>query len=226
MDVWRISLDLPTASVKSLESTLSADESQRRAARFHFPADRDRYIAAHGCLRNVLARYLNCEPNQLIFSTNDYGKPGLGSHNLEFNLSHSGNFALIVVTREHKVGVDVERVRDDLEVESIAKRYFSPNEISELMVLQPEQRDAGFFNCWTRKEAYIKAHGLGLSLPLDSFDVSLTPNEPATLRATRPNPQEAARWRLLSLDVDSSYAAAVAVEMPGSEIRLWNFTVR
>jgi 4'-phosphopantetheinyl transferase len=210
VDVWRISLDLPTATVKSLESTLSADETQH-AARFHFLKDSHRYIAAHGCLRNILARYLRCEPGQLSFSTNEYGKPVLEERELEFNLSHSSDFALIAVSRGHKVGVDVERVRQDIELESIASRFFSQNEVAEMMVLSPDRRAIAFFNCWTRKEAYIKAHGLGLSLLLENFDVSLTPNEPAILRATRPDPEEAARWELISLEVDPCYAAAIAV---------------
>jgi len=222
VDVWRISLDFSVTSVKLLESILSADES-RRAARFRFPSARDRYIAAHGCLRVILARYLNCEPAQLRFSSNQYGKPALQDLKLEFNLSHSGVFALIAATQGHKVGVDVERVRSDLEFERIASRFFSQNEISELMVVPPDQRQIAFFNCWTRKEAYIKAQGLGLSLPLESFDVSLTPNEPAILNATRPDSDEAARWMLFSMEVDPCYAAAVAVKGKNSEFRLWDW---
>jgi 4'-phosphopantetheinyl transferase len=211
VDLWRIALNLPPASVKPLESHLSADESQR-AARFRFPADRDRYIVAHGCLREILVRYLHCQPGQLSFSTNEYGRPSLEDHKLEFNLSHSGNFALIAVSQEHKVGVDVERIRSDLEQDSIARRFFSANEVAELMALPPDQKELAFFNCWTRKEAYIKAQGLGLTLPLNSFDVSLAPIEPAILHATRPNPREADRWTLLALDVDPNYVAALAVE--------------
>lgn len=230
VDVWRISLDLPPDSVKRLESALSVDES-RRAARFYFPADRDRYITAHGCLRDILALYLRCEPAQLSFSTNKYGKPALIGHDLEFNLSHSGDFALIAVTRARKVGVDLERIRSDMAVERLASRFFSPGEVSELVALAPEQRVTGFFTCWTRKEAYIKARGLGLSLPLDSFDVSLAPDEPAILHATRPEQQEAAGWTLLALNVDPGYAAALAVEgaalSPSKgknlEFRLWDW---
>jgi 4'-phosphopantetheinyl transferase len=221
VDIWRITLDLPPASVTSLESNLSADETQR-AGRFHISAGREHYIVAHGVLRDVLVRYLHSEPRQLEFSTNDYGKPALDSHKLEFNLSHSGDFALIAITRERKVGVDVERIRPELECESIARRFFSPNEVFELMALPAEQRGMAFFNGWTRKEAYIKAQGMGLSMPLDSFDVSLTPNERAILRATRPDAQAAFHWTLLSLDVDPNYAAAVAVESQGLEFRFWD----
>ena len=227
VNVWRISLSLHSAAVESLQSTLSEGESQR-AARFHFTKDRDHYIVSHGGLRDILARYLRCEPGQLNFSTGEYGKPALiPDKGLEFNLAHSGNYALIAITCGRKIGVDVEHIRQNMEFERIANRFFSPNEISELMTLPPDQREVAFFNCWTRKEAYIKAQGLGLSLPLDSFDVSLTPDEPALLRATRPDSQEAARWFLLALEVDVGYAAAIATEKSqGLELRLWDWNRR
>ena len=158
VDVWRISLELPTASVRLLGSYLSGDESHR-AARFHFPQDRKRFIAAHGCLRDTLTRYLRCEPHQLTFSTGEHGKPALTSHKgIDFNLAHSGDYALVGVTRERRIGVDVERIRKKIELDKIARRFFSPSEVSELMASPPEQREMAFFLCWTRKEAYIKAH--------------------------------------------------------------------
>ena len=147
--------------MRSLEQTLSADEKER-AARFHFPVDRERFIAAHGCLRAILRRYLGCESDQISFSVNQYGKPALNDYPLEFNLSHSGNYALIGITRKQKIGVDVEKVRPEIELESIAEHNFSKREVAELMSLPPGQRVAGFFLCWTRKEAYIKAHGTGI----------------------------------------------------------------
>lgn len=224
VDVWRIALDLSSDSIKLIESTLSADETQK-AARFHFPADRDRFIAAHGSLRAILGRYLRCKPVELTFSVNSYGKPALLNSNLEFNLSHSGDFAMVAVTSDRKIGVDLERIRPDMELENIASRNFSEIEVSELMGLPPEQRGIGFFNCWTRKEAYIKAQGVGLSLPLDSFDVSLTPDQPAVLRATRPNLQEAARWTLRPLDVAPNYAGALAVEGIDLDLRFWDWNL-
>ena len=224
VDVWRIFLDLSADSVELKESTLSANERER-ASRFHFPKDSDRFIAAHGSLREILARYLHRKPAQLTFSVDQQGKPALVDSKLEFNLSHSSDFALLAVTRERNIGVDVERIRTDMELENIAIHNFSKIEISELMALPLEQRIAGFFNCWTRKEAYIKAHGLGLSLPLDSFDVSLIPDQPANLRATRPNPQEAVRWTMRSLDVAPNYAGALAVEGLGLVFRLWDWNL-
>ncbi len=215
VDVWRVHV----ASTNLDETTLSPDEHQR-AAKFHFEKDRHRYVVSHTCLRDILARYLQTEPAKLKFSVNKYGKPFLPKNELEFNLSHSGEYALIAVTRGRKVGVDVEQIRADVEIENLAQRNFSPREISELMALPVEQRAVGFFNCWTRKEAYIKAQGLGLSLPLDSFDVSL--GEPARLCATRPDADESARWTVLSLDVDSNYAGAVAVRGNNLDFKFWD----
>ncbi len=226
VDVWCAHLNIPNDSLKSLETTLSADEAER-AAHFHFPADRDRFIASHGFLRDVLARYLHCEPRQLIFSIGTYGKPALFANSsqkkIEFNLSHSRDYALVAVTWEHKVGIDVEWARQGISSQVIARQYFSKSEVAELVALPSEKWQAGFFNCWTRKEAYIKAQGQGLSLPLESFDVSLTPNEPAILRATRPDQEEAARWTLLSLEIDPRYSSAVAVDAKSVEFRLWDW---
>jgi 4'-phosphopantetheinyl transferase len=222
VDVWRLSFDLPTDAVKSIESTLSADESAR-AARFHFEVDKNRFIVAHGVLRKILGRYLHRDSAELTFSVNQYGKPALVNSTLEFNLSHSGDFALIAVTQGRKIGVDVERIRQGISSHVIAQQYFSKAEVAELQSLPIEQRESAFFTCWTRKEAYIKAQGLGLALPLESFDVSLSPNEPAMLRATRPDPQESARWMLRSLDVDPNYAGAIAVENDTLDFRFFSY---
>lgn len=227
VDIWRIHLDPGLDSVKPFESTLSADET-RRASSFRFDQDRNRYVLAHYSLRRVLGRYLNAEPAQLEFTIDPNGKPALRTHKLEFNLSHSGSFALAAVTAHRPIGVDVERMREAISSHSIARQYFSPVEVAELETVPSEQRELAFFTCWTRKEAFIKALGLGLSLPLDSFDVSLTPNEPAILRAVRPQPQEAERWILRSLDVAPRYAGAVAVQNADAknrdlEFRLWDW---
>ena len=222
VDVWRLSLDLLTDSVKSIESTLSADEAER-AARFRFEVDKNRFIVSHGVLRNILGRYLHLDPAELTFSVNQYGKPALDNSALEFNLSHSGDFALIAITQGRKIGVDVERIRQGISSHVIAQQYFSKAEVAELQSLPIDQRESAFFICWTRKEAYIKAQGLGLALPLESFDVSLTPGQPAILRATRPDEKEAARWTLRSLDVDPNYAGAIAVEGADLDLRLFSY---
>ena len=223
VDVWRLSLDLSTDSVKSVESTLSANEKER-AARFHFEVDKNRFVIAHGVLRKILGHYLHRNPAELTFSVNQYGKPALDNSSLEFNLSHSGDFALIAVTQGRKIGVDVEHIRQGISSHVIAQQYFSKAEVAELQSLPIEKRVNGFFTCWTRKEAYIKAQGLGLALPLESFDVSLTPGQPAILRATRPDEKEAAHWALRSLDVDPNYAGAVAVEGAEFDFRFFAYS--
>jgi 4'-phosphopantetheinyl transferase len=225
VDIWRIRLDLPMSSIRQLEESLSEDEKDR-ASRFYFLADQNRYIISHGSLRKILALYLHCEPDQLSFSVNAYGKPSLDQGSLEFNLSHSGDFALLAITQERKIGVDVERMRTGISADIIGGHYFSKAEMAELQAMPLEQRETAFFLCWTRKEAYIKAQGQGLSLPLDSFDVSLTPDRPAILHATRPDLAEAARWTLLSLKVDPGYEAAVAVEGKDLDFRLWDCKLR
>ena len=222
VDVWRLSLNLLVDSVKLIESILSVDESAR-AARFHFEVDKNRFIVAHGVLRKILGCYLHRDPAELTFSINQYGKPALVNSALEFNLSHSGDFALIAVTQGRKIGVDVERIRQGISSHVIAQQYFSKAEVAELQSLPIEQREVAFFTCWTSKEAYIKAQGLGLSLPLESFDVSLSPGQPAILRATRPDEKEAAHWTLRSLDVDPNYAGAVAVEGNALDFRLFSY---
>jgi 4'-phosphopantetheinyl transferase len=225
VELWRVSLDVLPDSVKLSKSNLSADEIQR-ASRFRFDQDRERFIVAHASLRGILARHLQAEPSRLEFSTNEYGKPFLPGSEIEFNLSHSGDYALIAVTRGRDVGVDIEQIRAEVEIESLAARYFSSVEVSELLALPLEQRTIGFFNCWTRKEAYIKARGLGLSLPLDSFDVSLSPDQPALLRATRPNANDAAQWTVLSLPIGSGYAGAIAVRGHDLDFRFFDWTTR
>ena len=224
VDVWRVSIsDFVPDSVRWMESILSPEEI-KRADRFHFQADRHRFVVSHASLRDILSRYLYRSPQDIEFTANEHGKPVISPlSQLDFNLSHSGDFALIAIANGRKVGGDVEKHRTDMEHEKIAQRFFSNNEKSDLQELPDDQKMAGFFNCWTRKEAYIKAHGLGLLLPLDGFDVSLRPNEPAVLRATRPDSQEASRWTLLSLQVSPDHTGAVSVEGKKLEFRLWKW---
>jgi len=223
VDIWRVSLDRYPASAQWAESTLSADESER-AARFHFEKDRHRYSLAHACLRDILSRYLHCKTGQIKFSTNGYGKPMLPPETkMEFNLSHSGDFVLIAVACGHRVGVDLEHFRMDLDHEKIAHRFFSQAECEEFIQIPHKQKVIAFFNCWTRKEAYSKAHGLGMSLPLNSFDVLFTPNIPAALLATRPDPSEARKWTLLSLDIHPEHTGALAVEGKKMKFRYWDW---
>ncbi len=197
-----------------------APEEQERAQRFHFMPDRRRSVYGRGLLRWLLGSYLELDPIRLQFAYSSQGKPELTSAlveklakgQLHFNLSHSGTQLVLAFAWERRVGADVEQVRSDIELEQIAERFFSPAEQGALRSLKSPDRIPAFFRCWTRKEAYVKATGKGLTLPLDQFDVSLLPGQPAALLATRPDAEEASRWALHGVDVGPEYAAAVAVE--------------
>ena len=213
--VWRVSLDQAPAVVERLRQLLSADE-HARAGRFHFERDRQYFIAARGCLRVILSRYLDIPPAEIQLSYGAHGKPQLATstaqvHPFNFNLSHSGSLALYAFTQVGEIGVDLERVRPEFTGDDIAQRFFSAGEVARLNELSAELRHEAFFNCWTRKEAFIKAVGSGLSLSLDQFDVTLGPAEPVELLRTRWDENEAARWSLKAIDVGSGYVAAVAV---------------
>jgi len=210
VDVWQIALDRPAAFVEGLRGLLSADELAR-ANKFRVEHGASRYIVGRGVLRTLLARYTGLTPQALAFAYNEFGKPELPGTDVCFNLSHSHGIALAAVTREREVGVDIERIRDEVIREKIAERFFSPAEALALASLPPDQQAQGFFNCWTRKEAWIKARGRGLSIPLNSFEVTLAPGEPARLVATRPDSEEAGRWSLETLDCEPGFAAAIAV---------------
>lgn len=203
---------------------LSADEHER-AERFHFRNDRNHFIAARGLLRLLLSRYLDLPPQQLSFSYSPYGKPALAGESerasLRFNVSHSHGVALYAFTLEREVGVDVEYIRQDVVNESIAEHFFSAQEVASLRALPAEVQPQAFFNCWTRKEAFIKARGEGLSFPLDQFDVSLVPEEPAALISIRNNPLEASRWSLQTLPIEEGYVAALAVAGHDWRLECW-----
>jgi 4'-phosphopantetheinyl transferase len=223
--IWRAALDPAASCVEQLRRTLSADELHR-AARFHFPRDRRRFIVARGVLRNILGRYLGVSPVELGFHYSAYGKPALADmaeEGLRFNLSHAHEMALFAVTCGREIGVDIEYLQREIACEEIAERFFSAHERASLHAVSAELKHQAFFNCWTRKEAYIKAHGEGLSLPLDQFDVSLGPGEPAALLATRGDPREALRWSLQALTPGPGYVAAVAVEGQGWHLICWQW---
>ncbi|HJT27362.1 MAG TPA: 4'-phosphopantetheinyl transferase superfamily protein [Pyrinomonadaceae bacterium] len=215
--VWRISLDQPDDRLARFRRTLEPDELNR-ASRFHFEKHQRHFIVARGFLRSVVARYLETRPEALQFSYGAYGKPGLASeHVLRFNLSHSHEVALLAVALDAELGVDVEHIRADFASEEIARRFFSRAEVEVFNALPKEEQVEAFFRCWTRKEAYIKAIGKGLSQALDAFDVTLAPDvQPALLRVEG---DDASRWLLRNVDVGEGYAGALAVERPVAEVR-------
>jgi len=220
--VWRARLALEPEVLARLRLTLSPTELAR-AERFVLDRDRERFVAAHGVLRNVLSKYLHCAPQTVEFSHGPFGKPAVSAGreqpSLRFNLSHSCDLALIALGRKREVGIDLERVRSHFGGEEIAKRYFSPIEVSELRTVPSNLQSEAFFLCWTRKEAYIKATGKGLQTPLDGFTVSLTPGAPAELKSA-----DESSWTLRSLSPEAGYAAAVVAEGKGWLLRCFSWS--
>lgn len=224
--VWAAPLDPPADTVRRRAALLAPDE-RARADRFRFDRDRRRFTVARGVLRSLLGRYLGTDPRSVAFRYESHGKPVLGdafaAHGIRFNVSHSGEMALYAFARGRELGVDVEEVRRMEDGLDIAERFFSEAEVAAFRALPEEIRDDAFFNCWTRKEAYIKAVGEGLSFPLHVFDVSLAPGEPARLLASR-DPQQAERWSLRGLpDPAPGYRAAIVVEGEGWDVACWRW---
>jgi len=224
--VWRASLDQTPSRIDSLLTVLSTDERER-AGRFYFQRDRYHYIVARGVLRMILGRYLMIQPDRVRFCYSPYGKPALagqqGGDSLRFNLSHSGGLVLYAVAWGRELGIDIESVREELADRGVAERFFSAPEIALLRTLPEDMWPRAFFNCWTRKEAYIKALGEGLSHPLHEFDVSLVPGEPAALLSTRRDPKEASCWSLCELEAGPDYAAALAVKGHDWRLKCWQW---
>ena len=225
--IWRASLDQVKSAVGASYDIL-ADDERRRADKFYFARDREHFIVGRSVLRRILGRYIEVSPDRISFDYNQYGKPALsaetGDQQLRFNVSHSHALALYAFARGREVGVDIEFAREDFASLEVAGHFFSPQEIAILRALPASDLTRAFFNCWTRKEAFIKALGEGLSHPLDRFVVSLRPGERASLLSVDGQPQEAARWSLRELFPGAGYAAALAVEgeMPVLRCMQWD----
>lgn len=219
IDIWRVDLDISDARREQLSSILSPDETAR-AAGYRFPELARRYIAGRSALRCILGHCLGMDPKRVRFDYEVNGKPVLAqppasSGALSFNISHSRALALCVVTRERRIGVDVEHVLRTVDMESIAQRFFAPQECAALQSAPPAQRRALFFRYWTCKEACIKATGKGLS-QLEDVEVALSEAKPARLNSS-------GRWRLYELSPEVDYAAAVAVEGGDHVLRGWQY---
>jgi 4'-phosphopantetheinyl transferase len=220
--VWRFRLDPPEERQQALWRTL-APEEQERAQRFYFERHRRRFTVARGMLRCVLGRYLRQGPERIQFRYGVHGKPVLeAGGDLHFNLSHSGDAALLGLTRGQEIGIDLEQVRSRDHLEELARRFFAPSEVAALEAVAPSDKELAFFQCWTRKEAFLKAGGEGLARPLDSFCVCLCPGEPARLLAVEGDADEAARWSLLSLMPWPDFAGCIAVRDLGLNLRCWD----
>jgi len=217
---WCASLDVAPETFARLQASLAADEHTRSAA-FQFERDRRRFIVARGLLRVLLGCYLQAPPSRINFACNAFGKPALGvgfADRLKFNLSHSGDVALIAVAAAADVGVDVEYVRAQPDHAEIARHFFSPAEIKALTDLPGHLHAAAFFDCWTKKEAYLKARGEGLALSLKGFSVPL---------ATGPAqaPVDVHGWSIHTLRPAPGYAGALAIAGTGWRLRESQWTM-
>jgi 4'-phosphopantetheinyl transferase len=225
--IWQVGLDLGRDTAEALAKLLAGHERQR-AARFHFPRDATRFVVRRAAVRAILGQCLGIDPRAVAFHEGPRGRPelaaGLEGAGLQFSVSHSGRLALCAVTHRRRIGVDLERLRPLPDLEAIAAGTLSAGELDALRRLPQAERDAAFFRCWTRKEAYAKAIGEGLAYPLSRFTVSLAPGEPARLEHVDSDPDEAGRWTLEALSIEPEYAATVAVE--GRPSRLLRFTWR
>ena len=223
MHVWRVQLHAPPPDAAA---ALSADERQR-AARFRFDVHRDRYVAGRAALRHLLARYLGVGADELSFRYSAHGKPALhgsaAAAGVCFNVSNAEGTALAAFTLRRRLGVDLEAIRPMPDWAELASQFFSPAENEALRALPPGVREAAFFTCWTRKEAYVKALGGGLSIPLDSFDVSLAPGEPPRLLRAAGHPDAADSWSLHELSPGAPYVAALAVQGRAPTLRCLQF---
>ena len=213
--VWRIDLDAAVPAGLALAPSLPDDE-RRRAERFRFPRDRERFLAGRAALRGILGGYLDRPPQDIALGRGPSGKPLLLGPvgGLEFNLAHAEGCALLALTRGRRVGVDVEGLRLGESGMDVARRFFAPAEVARLRATAEDARPLTFVRCWTRKEAYVKARGDGLSLPLQQFQVPLAPDATRALLASSDGPEEVARWTLRELPVARRYLGALVVEGP------------
>lgn len=225
LHVWRVDLDRPPASLECLAECLSSDE-RRRAERFVREIDRRRFIVSHAAVRTILGQYLGIPPERVEMAIRPGGKPELtpppDAPPLRFNLSHSDALAMIAVVFDREVGIDVERVRPMSDMQGIVERFFAPGERAVWQTLPHDERASAFFRCWTRKEAYLKARGVGLSSGLDKFEVAFAPGEPA--RLLRDNRGDfAADWHMYDLSPNSNYFAACAVERGAENLSVFDW---
>jgi 4'-phosphopantetheinyl transferase len=222
--VWHLALGDLSSDTALFKESLSADELER-ASRFRFEKHRAQFVLTRGTLRSLLGSYLGVSPREISFQYSKHNKPSLTEaanlRNIHFNVSHTEGMAIFGFTLAGRIGVDIESLRTDFHAEEIAERFFSASERSALREIPPPARYESFFRIWTRKEAYIKALGEGLSHPLHEFDVSF--DEAAALLATRPDGAEAERWHLENLAIAPGFIAAAAVETdaapPGPTLR-------
>lgn len=218
--VWQGALDVGAQLLERLAATLSPSEHDR-ANRFREAEHRRRFVAGRGMQRDVLARYAGVAPERLAFATGPAGKPSLAPNpdDVRFNASNAAGLAVVAVTAGQEVGIDIEALRPVPDALELARRFFSPAELEALTATPVEERNSAFLVAWTRKEAYIKALGGGLSVALDSFTVSIGADEPARLLDEGLGPATAERWSLMTLTCADGWTGALVVEGAAETVR-------
>ena len=220
--VWQVELNAWEKGADSLFELLNTEE-QERATRFKFPAPRNQFVISRALLRRALGCYLRIEARDIHFSTTANGKPELAeSRDLHFNLSHTEGVTVFAIARHRRVGVDVERIREDTHAMELAERFFSTKEVQWLRSQPASEHIPSFFSCWTAKEAYIKAQGEGLSLPLGSFSVLPVPDGVSSKLQLEVynDPEESGRWSMWRLELGRHLRGALAVEGENCKVRL------
>lgn len=214
IQIWPMALTLDADALQAKYLLLNSEE-RARADRFHFAIHRERFIACRSYLREVLSAYIDCAPAEVMIEYDQFEKPYLASHPaIKFNLSHSEHLAVIAVTAQHPIGVDLEKQEDEFN-EALAKRFFSKTEYDELMSHPLDQQAAAFYRLWARKEAVVKAIGEGLGVSLTSFSVSS--HDISEIITT--DTQE--KWTVLPLNIDDGFPAAVVTNQPVTQITKW-----
>ncbi len=225
--VWQATLERSAADIAQLRQCLSSDEVAR-AERFFFVQHRQHFIAARGTLRHILSHYTHVPPQDIQFTYSKHGKPALAipaDRDIQFNLSHSHGLAVYGIALRRRIGIDLERVRDDVAHEDIARRFFSEREYAILQALPAHERHVMFFTCWTRKESYIKAQGTGLWHPLDQFDVNPVPGAPASITVHASAGDADQQWTLCDLFPGALYAAAITAAGTDWRLRCWQWSI-
>ena len=227
--LWIAGLDWPDGPHRTFWDVLSAEERER-AQRFRFENLQRRFIAAHGILRDILSRYLGVTPGAIRILIQDYGKPFVTMEGtatrLQFNLSHADELAVYAVTRTRSIGVDIESIHPIPELQSIAADHFTAQERALIEAAPPEDRDRAFLTCWTRKEAYIKAIGRGLSIPLPSFDAFIPSGAPGRLLSSDDDATPVRQWWISDLPPIRDHVGAVVIDGRANQYSYWHWSAR
>jgi 4'-phosphopantetheinyl transferase len=217
VDLWHVSAEnIAEPRLNECLRLLAPDEAAR-ARRYVFEQHRRQSVVAWGMLRKLLSKYTAVAPQSLVFGRNAFGKPHLvepADSPIQFNMSHTHGIILYAVTRDCPIGVDVEDTQRRGGGIELARRFFARVEVAALETLPPQVQHDAFFRFWTLKEAYIKARGLGLSIPLQSFAFTLGDGRPPTMALTKPDEGTPNAWQFAELRLGDRHRAAVAIQCP------------